>query len=266
MLHNSVTILRNAQIAVRLQNDKLFAILLTYRDVMKGRCFMVKKIRLLGMVMDHFTLREEMLQSEEFYHKQELNIIRTVSINMLNMAADSKAVRAGIAQADLLVVADREILTEAGISSGQRLREVGGHEFMQEYLKHLSCSRRRVFLAAQDKEELDYLTEFLQTAYEKLQIVGSYVLDECGSEYDMMINEINAAAADIVVSALKSPSEDAFLQYAKTKLSARIWYSLGDNYRDADAKVSVAFRFQKLIHWGRFKNVIHHYEKGIYCK
>ncbi len=221
---------------------------------------MVKKIRLLGMEIDNFTLREEMKKSKSFYDKQELNIIRTVSVKMLSMAAQNQIVRDGIAQADLIVVGDREILTEAGIYSAQRLREASEQEFMTEFLKESIHCGGSFFLVAQSQAELASFLKYLKIKYENMRIVGNYVLDACGKEYDMMINEINAAAPDIILSALSSPQEDAFLMQEKAKISARVWYSVGTDFRVAQKKPSFFCRFQQLIHKGRFKNVIHNYE------
>lgn len=223
---------------------------------------MVKKIRLLGMVIDNFSLREEVMQGEEFYNRSELNIIRTISMKMLSMAADDQVIRDGITQADLLIVGDEEILTEAGIYSNQRLREASEHGFMQEYLKRMSRCGRQIFLVAKDWEELEMLQEYLNVTYEKMQIVGSYVLEECGGDYDMVVNEINAAAPDVLLSVLGSPEEEEFLLEAKAKIGARVWYSLGEDYNDTEGRLPFVMRFRQLIHRGKFKNVIHHYEDG----
>lgn len=224
-----------------------------------GQC-MVKKIRLLGMELDNFSLREEVLQGENFYNKTELNVIRTISMKMLSDAADNQLVRNGLAQADLLVVGDKEILTEAGIYSSQRLREAVEHGFMQEYLKRMSNNRRRVFLVAPTEEEMSNLREYLLTAYENMQLVGNYVLEACDGEYDIMVNEMNAALPDVIISVLDSPQEDGVLQQVKAKIDARVWYSLGSRYFDPEGKLSFIMWFQQLLHKGRFKNVVHHYD------
>lgn len=221
---------------------------------------MVKKIRLLGMELDNYTLREEIIQSEDFSHKQELNIIRTVSIEMFSKAADSQVVRDGIAQADLLIVGDSEILTEAGIYSSQRLREASEHGFMREYLKARIGSQSSFFLVAQDQEDLDAFLDFLKSKYENMVIVGTYLLDTCVKDHDTMINEINAAAPDVILSVLTSPQEDMLLLREKAKISAKVWYSLGAGYQITKKKPSFFLRFQQLIHKGRFKNIIHSYE------
>ncbi len=221
---------------------------------------MVKKIRLIGMEMDNFTLQEEMTRSETFYDKQELNIIRTVSIKVLSLAAGIQAVRDGIRQADLLVVGDREILTEAGIYSSRRLREASEHGFMREFLSRMLIRRSSFFLVAQNQEELEEFREFLSTEYETMTFAGNYVLDVCGGDHDMMVNEINAAAPDVVLSVLASPQEDTFLLQEKEKIHARVWYSLGTDYKNMKKKPSFIFWFQQLIHKGRFKNAVHQYE------
>ncbi len=222
---------------------------------------MVKKIRMLGMEMDHFTLREEIVQSELFYHKQELNIIRTVSIDMLSLAADSQIIRGGIAQADLIVVGDSEILTEAGIYSAQRIREASEHGFMRAFLKDRIRAQSSFFLVAQDEQDLERLMEFLKKKYENMIIVGTCVLDACTQNYDRMINEINAAAPDIILSVLTSPQEDALLMQEKAKISARIWYSMSRYDQTSTKKTSFLCWFQQLIHKGRFKNAVHSYEE-----
>ena len=223
---------------------------------------MGKKIRMLGMEIENFSLREEVMQSEDFYNRPQLNIIRTISLKMLAEAADSQAVRDGMKQADLLVAGDREILTEAGIYSVQRLKEVSGHEFMREFLSRVERCGHPVFLAAQEAGDLKRLQHFIKTSYENMAVVGSYVLAECGGDYDMAVNEINAADADILISVLDCPQEDLFLQAAKDKIRARVWYSLGNSYRRKEQKMSFTLWFRHLIHKGRFKNKIHRYDES----
>ncbi len=223
---------------------------------------MVKKIRLLGMEMDNFTLREEMAQSELFCHRQELNIIRTISIEILSMAADSQTVRDGLALADLLVVGDREILTEAGIYSPQRLREASEHGFMREFLNQMIAVHSSFFLVAKDQVQLDAFLEFLKIWYENITVAGYYLLDACSEVYDLMVNEINAAAPDIVLSVLASPFEDELLLQEKSRMRARVWYSLGKGYQNTEKKASFTVWFRQLVHKGRFKNVIHNYEEN----
>lgn len=223
---------------------------------------MVKKIRLLGMVIDNFTLCEEIQLSEDFYNRKELNIIRTISAGLLGMAAASQYVRIGIGLADLIIIGDKEILTQAGIYSAKRLKEAAGRGFMRECLKRMCQAKRRIFLVAQNAEDLGQLSDFIKTAYETMRIVGSYVLEECGSEYDTVMNEINAAAPDAVLSVLGSPKEDEFLLRAKARLSAKLWYSLGGTYCcGQQGKPPFMLWLRQLIDRRQLKKAIQQYEE-----
>ncbi|MGN0427249.1 MAG: glycosyltransferase, partial [Agathobacter sp.] len=42
-----------------------------------------------------------------------------------------------------------------------------------------------------------------------------------------VVNEINSATPDVIVSLLPSPGQEIFLQENRDKLSAKIWYGLG---------------------------------------
>ncbi len=222
---------------------------------------MVKKIRLLGMEIDNYSLPEEVLRGEEFINKSELNIIRTLSMKMLSLAVDNKAVRAGIEQADLLVIGNKEILLEAGIRSSQRLWEASEHGFMREYLKRICTDCRRVFLLAPDRAELEVFREYLKSTYEKMYIVGDYVVEKCGKDFDIMINEINAHVPDVILSVLDFLLEDEFLPDAREKIDAKVWYSLGEQYHSPAGKLPFLMKVRQLIYRGKFKNVIHNYKE-----
>ncbi len=85
----------------------------------------------------------------------------------------------------------------------------------------------RVFLVASKQDALDELQRFIKSAYETLQIVGSYVTERCGTEYDTLVNEMNAAQPDVILSAVESQLEDEILEEERDKIAARVWYSLG---------------------------------------
>ncbi len=248
---------------------------------------MVKKIRLLGMEIDNFSLREELGLGEKFLQREELNIIRTVSMGLLSMAAENQAVRDGIAQADLLVIGDEEILSEAGIHSSQRLREAREHIFMHEYAKWVCQNGCQVYLIAQTRADMENLSQFLHAAYETMQIVGTYVLPghmQPGSlkgigswgqmklsgtkrleldmveACDLIVNALNMAAPDIVISVLQPPFEELFLQRSRAKISAKAWYSPGLEFYGTHRKLSLPGRLRQMFTKGRFKSIVHQYE------
>ena len=223
---------------------------------------MVKTIRLLGMEIENYSLREELMHVEAFYEKNELSIIRTMTMKQLALAVEDQSVRDGISMADMVVMGDKEILSEAGIQSAQRLREASEHVFMQELLKRIYRNRCKVFLAVEHLGQEPLLRDFLTEKHGELQIVGAYAAEECNGEPDILFNEVNASAADTVLSVICSPLEEMFLVDAKAKLAANIWYSLGEWQSFAKSRSVLYEKCRKLIHKGKFKNVVHSYEQG----
>ena len=50
-------------------------------------------------------------------------------------------------------------------------------------------------------------------------------LDEAG--VDSLLNEINSETTDVIVSGLKGTRQDKFVMENRSKISAKIWLSLG---------------------------------------
>jgi N-acetylglucosaminyldiphosphoundecaprenol N-acetyl-beta-D-mannosaminyltransferase len=53
-------------------------------------------------------------------------------------------------------------------------------------------------------------------------------MEEHGNSDDMMLNLVNGAEVDCILSALPSPMEEQFVSRNKMLLNARIWLGLGD--------------------------------------
>jgi N-acetylglucosaminyldiphosphoundecaprenol N-acetyl-beta-D-mannosaminyltransferase len=104
------------------------------------------------------------------------------------------------------------------------------------------------------------LKEILAEGYEKLQIVGEYSIEEYPDDPDRLINEINSAAPDVVLSVMPTPDQEEFLSQNRSKLLAKLWYGLGDIALLPTEKRGIRWRMRHLIHVGRFKLHVNQYE------
>ena len=89
--------------------------------VKKTEC---KKIKILDMCVDNYTVRESLLRLDTYLASAMLNIIETVTMEQLILANDHPAVKDCLKQADLCIVGDCEILSETGHVTAQRMREI----------------------------------------------------------------------------------------------------------------------------------------------
>ena len=252
-----------SEIYCRLKKCVLSVILSTQRLILgDNRRTMIKQIQLLGMTIPNYSLREELQLAQEALRDEKLRLLLTVSMqSLVRVSNGSQQIRECVEQADLVVVEDPEILSVAGISSGQRIHEAEDHLFFTELLKRLQRGQYQVYLVALKNAALEKIKEILSDRYEKLCIVGQYSIEDYPDDLDRMINEINSAAPDVIISVMPTPQQEEFLVANRSKLLAKLWYGLGENYSLLMEKKGFAWRMKRLIHFGRFKMHVNHYEE-----
>lgn len=225
-------------------------------------CSMVKKIDILGISLDNYTVREAMLKMEVCWNNTIMSTVETISMETLVKAQSDELVKNCIENLDLAIICDKEILKAAGLVSSQRTKETVENEFMKEFLRRTMRNRRTVYLLGETSEQVGLLQEFLNEKYERLKIAGVYALSECNGDYDAVINEINIATPDVILSVIGTPEQEYFLKEHKEKLNANIWYGLGEDYVGRQGKSEMAGFARKLIQKGILHTRLLRYKKN----
>ena len=220
---------------------------------------MIKKIDIMGILLDDYTVREALHQIESFSDDNVLRSIESISMQMLMEAEQDEELRNAISSLDLAIVGQKEILEVAGVGTMQRIKETEENDFFYEFLKRLERNHKRLFLLGETEEKNNRIKEKLIEQYPQLSIVGEYALENCIGDQAAVINEMNAATPDLVLSALPSPTQEHFFWEHKDKINARIWYGVGDV--EIDGRTGVKKMVTSLLHRGRLKSSIEKYEK-----
>lgn len=220
---------------------------------------MIKKIDVMGILLDDYTVREALHQIESLSDDNVLRSIESISMQMLMEAEQDEELRNAISSLDLAIVGQKEILEVAGAGTMQRIKETEENDFFYEFLKRLERNHKRLFLLGETKEKNNRIKEKLIEQYPQLSIVGEYALENCIGDQAAVINEMNAATPDLVLSALPSPTQEHFFWEHKDKINARIWYGVGDV--EIDGRTGVKKMVTSLLHRGRLKSSIEKYEK-----
>lgn len=221
---------------------------------------MLKKLDILGLEIDNYTVREAMLKAETYLNNNEMNTIETISMTMLEKAGHDEKMRDCLKQLDLAVIGEKEILSAAGVNSMQRMKETGENEFFYEFMKRMIRNKKTVYLLAEKKTELENLERFLHDEYEKVRIVGQYAMEDCTGDLDAVVNAVNVEMPDVIFSVLPSPCQEYFLMDNKGKLSVGVWYGLGERY--AAESHSVFRRLKRLIYGKKLANRLSEYNKN----
>lgn len=224
---------------------------------------MIKKIEILDMAIDNYTVREAMLHVENFLNSTAMNIIQSISMEMLVRAKNDDTLRVCIENLDLAIIAEKEILQAAGVVSSQRIRETVEKQFFTEFMKRIIRNNQRVYLFSSNREQLEKLQIFLkENGYEKMKITGQSVLEECQGDFDGLVNDINIESPDVILSVLPSTEQEYFLIENKGKINAKVWYGLGTDYEKTSGVFSLKCWIKKMLHKTMLRRMLSKYHVG----
>lgn len=224
---------------------------------------MIKKIDILGMELDNYTVREAIRYVETYLDNNVLNTIESVTMKMLIAAETEPAVREALSAMDLTVIVEKEIIQAAGVATMQRVQETKANDFAYEFFRRVERNKKSIFLLGETEEKIAHVKERLQEEFPKLIFVGEYAIENCAGDLEAVINDMNAKIPDVIVSLLPTPMQEHFLIEHKDKMNANIWYGMGEQGLQGK-KHGIRQLFWKKMRMERLKNSIDKYkEKSI---
>lgn len=222
----------------------------------------MKEIQVLGVSFKDYTLREAMRKTDGFLNSGKVNAIGYITTKGLMEAGEAPEMKEWMMSLDLAIPADVDILHAAGIETMSRQREVEENLFMKEFLKRAVRGRRTIFLLAQTKEQVAGLSDELFNYQEHLKIVGTYAMEELQADEDYVVNEINIAAPDILISHLASPERESFFENSRMKLNTEVWLMLKDGMKIGNQQKGLWSHFYDSITKTIFRRRVMRFQKG----
>ncbi|MCR4955751.1 MAG: WecB/TagA/CpsF family glycosyltransferase [Lachnospiraceae bacterium] len=219
---------------------------------------MIKKIEVMNIELDNYSTREAMLLVETFLNNTVLNVIEEVSMRLLVDAKEDGELQESIRSFDLAIPGDREILVEAGYDNSPQINDVDNDNFFHEFAKRVIRNKKSVFLLGQTEEDVEKLQEYLKGDYERMNIIGMSYLDKYQDDLGI-INEINIAAPDVILSVIPSPGQERFIAEQKQRLHAKLWYGMNAKYLTRKSGNKVALFAKTLVGRMLFKRGLSDY-------
>ena len=211
------------------------------------------ELEILGVKLKHYRVDAAMEIAEEYLSNDKLNTIGIVTMQMLMQASKEPTWKQYIEDLDLTVIGETEVLEAAGIdpetpssrcshaprrpSRGSCIdpetpsyEEVETNEFIARFFWGLIQKKSRIFVLGDTEEELQTLQKYLTETYPGIEIGGGAVVETLEeSAFDSLVNEINSQTTDVIVSGLAGTRQDRFVLENSSKISAKIWLSLGEH-------------------------------------
>lgn len=226
----------------------------------------MRKINILGLNLQDYTLRETMRLMETYLNNGALNTIACASAQMLMQAGEDVQQKEWLESMDMIQYCDIDILRAAGITAHNRLKEVENNSFFKEFFKKIAKERRTVYLLADTDETMGLLEDALIRVQEPmgsmLRIAGRglWQKEEMEGSADDVINDINDKAPNVILALMAYPRQEEFIFYNKDRINADIWLGLQrevllleENHKGFRA---LAKKLQKKI----FQRKVHQYE------
>lgn len=220
----------------------------------------MRHMQVLGVELKDYTVREAMRKTDAFLKENKVSTIAYITTTGLMAAEESEDLKIFLSNIDLTVAADSDILTAAGISNRNRMKEIENDEFMEEFLKKIVRGKRKVYLLTGTKEQLAALEECLKSYQQNLRIVGRFSLDALEKDEDWLINEMNEQMPDVVISNIDSPQRESFFENNHMKMNARIWLMLKDKVVRATNKKKVLWKISDLFSKKLFRKKVEQYQ------
>lgn len=202
---------------------------------------MKKKITIFDVEIDGFAAKAAMQAAMSYMESESINTIEIVTLDMLMKGKDNPVWKENTKALDMLLPGEKEILEAAKVEDRSLLKDVDDQIFLKMFLKYLQRNRKRVFLIAQSQSELCQLKEAMATYNRGIRIEGCGFLDADGTSEEDIINDVNGAEIDCVLSVLPSPGQEDFIARNRALLNARLWMgcgmALGQRYNEKSGSV-----------------------------
>ena len=220
---------------------------------------MIKKIDIAGIQLDNYTVREMIMKIDRCMSERAFTTVEEINMDTLHLAASDDEVKQAIEVLDYTVIAETGILSAASADTLQRRHEIEDHDFFYELFKRLERNHKSIFIIGDLESVIDEAVDFLREMFDRIKIVGSETLENSESVSEAVVNEINIASPDVVLSLLPSPQQEVFLLKNKDKLSTNLWYGIGNN-KFMDKKPGIFGRIKKMLDVKRLARIINNYE------
>ncbi len=188
---------------------------------------MNRKISVLDISIDNFTAKEAMKLFVSSIQSDPISVIEMVTVDSLMDMDEVTGLKEDVCNFDLVLAGDTTILESADITDKQWLRETREQLFLKMLLRYINRNHKRVYLLVESEEEGQEFLDYLECNYRGVQIGGIAKVSAGNRADDMIVNAINGADIDCVVSTMSSPLQEEFITRNRSVLNANVWVGLG---------------------------------------
>ena len=188
---------------------------------------MNEQIKVLGLRIDNYAAKDAVKNVVSYLGTEPVNVVEMVTMNTIGKFQQDETAGELFESIDIALAGDKGILQAAGVKDERRLKEVEELLFIKMIMRVLHKNSTRVFLLAENHADLQKLEMYMHEDYSNIQVIGKATRED-GISDDKILNLVNGAEAECILSALSSPTEEDFVCRNKSLLNARVWLGMGN--------------------------------------
>lgn len=214
------------------------------------------KINVLGIEIDNYTAKETMKKSIEYMNTEPTNMIEVATVDLLMETNTEDLLKEQLGDFDLVLAGDRTILEAAEVQERKRLQETDDRLYLQMLFRYFHKNHKRIYLLVESEEEGRQVFEYLEYHYSGIQVCGMAKVSAQDRADDMLVNAVNGAEADCVLSLLSSPLREDLAVKNKNLFNVRLFLCLGKNIIPLEKQKPLRGRFSRFLTKALFKKEI----------
>ena len=192
---------------------------------------MGEKVDVLGLDIENMSVNEALPEISRMLNNDSIYVIDMIGTELLLKAGEDEELKKCLQSMDMLWPREKAILTAAGIEDNRRMEEIEMNRFVRVCLEQAAFQEKTVFLLTDTVEDRNEFRAYLNEYYKDLRIEGDYVVENCWGDEDIIVNAINIASPNLILSSMSNPYQEQFIYAHKQKLNANAWLGLGGNMR-----------------------------------
>ena len=189
---------------------------------------MDEKIQVLDLQIDNLTAKDAVKRVVSYMETEPVSVVEMVTMNTLAKFQQDETAQELFESFDIALASDKGMLEAAGETDERRLKEVDELLFIKMVMRFLHKNSAKVFLLAENEVDLQKLEIYMEEDYSNIQVVDKATLQENAASDDMLLNLVNGAEAECILSALPSPVEEHFICRNKSLVNAKVWLGFGN--------------------------------------
>lgn len=225
--------------------------------------YMNGKINVLDIDFDNLTAKEAMKQTVGYFESEPVSIIEMMTADGLMTMDELPGLKEDICRFNLVLAGDKTILEAAEITDRRCTQEIETNLFLKMLFRYMHKNHKRVYILVETEEDGQEYYAQLESNYSGIQIAGLAKVSASARADDMLVNAINGAEVDCVISALPAPLQEEFIAKNKNVLNTNIWLGLGQTIKPVGGIKNAPGRLTQFIVKRIFKKEIEKHRRNI---